>query len=67
MEKWNIFPIHKKNNKQNNKNYCPVSLLPIRGKIFEALIFKEMFNYFSANKLISKNQSGFQPGDSCIN
>ena len=26
-----------------------------------------MFSYFSANKLISKKQSGFQPGDSCIN
>ena len=26
-----------------------------------------MFIYFSANKLNSKNQSGFQPGDSCIN
>ena len=26
-----------------------------------------MLNYFSVNKLISKNQSGFQPGDSCIN
>ena len=26
-----------------------------------------MFIYFSANNLISKNQSGFQPGDSCIN
>ena len=25
-----------------------------------------MFIYFSANKLISKNQSAFQPGDSCI-
>ena len=62
-----IFFPFTKINKQNNKNYCPVSLLPIRGKIFEALIFKEMFNYFSANKLISKNQSGFQPGDSCIN
>ena len=23
--------------------------------------------YFSANKLISRNQSGFQPGDPCIN
>ena len=26
-----------------------------------------MFIYFSANKLVSKNQSGFQRGDSCIN
>ena len=66
-KKGNIVPIHKKGDKQNIKNYRPVSLLPICGKIFERLIFNEMFIYFSANKLISKNQSGFQPGDSCIN
>ena len=29
--------------------------------------FNEMFNYFSANKLISKGLSGFQTGDSNIN
>ena len=53
--------------KQNIKNYPPVSLLPICGKIFERLIFYEIFIYSSANKLISKIQSGLQPGDSCIN
>ena len=26
-----------------------------------------MFEFFIANNLISKNQSGFRPGDSCIN
>ena len=26
-----------------------------------------MFQYFTANNLISPNQSGFRPGDSCIN
>ena len=26
-----------------------------------------MFNFFIGNKLISSNQSGFKPGDSCIN
>ena len=26
-----------------------------------------MFNYFIENKLISSNQSGFKPSDSCIN
>ena len=56
-----------KGDKQNIKNYRPVSLLPICGKTFERLIFNIMFIYFSANKLISKNQFGFQPGDSCIN
>ena len=67
MEKENIVSIHKKGDKQHIKNYRPVSLLPIRGEIFERLIFNEKFIYFSTDKLISKNQSGFQPGDSCIN
>ena len=66
-KKGNIVPIHKKSDKQNIKNYQPVSLHPIWGKIFERLIFNEMFTYFSTNKLISRNQSGFQLGDSCIN
>ena len=26
-----------------------------------------MFNFFSKNNLLSSNQSGFRPGDSCIN
>ena len=66
-KKGNIFPIHKNSDKHYIRNYRPVSLLPICGKIFEGLIFNEIFNYFSANKLISKNQFGFQSGDSCIN
>ena len=44
-----------------------MSLLPICGKIPERLQFDEMFNFFIENKLISSNQSGFKPGDSCIN
>ena len=60
-KKGNIFPIHKKGDKQNIKNYRPVSLLPICGKIFERLIFNGMFIYFSANKLTSKNQPVSNP------
>ena len=44
-----------------------MSLLPICGKIFERLIFNSLFDFFIANGLISSNQSGFKPGDSCIN
>ena len=44
-----------------------MSLLPICGKFLERLMFNEMFNFFIENKLISSNQSGFKPGDSCIN
>ena len=36
-------------------------------KIFERLIYNSLFKFFIANELISSNQSGFKPGDSCIN
>ena len=48
-------------------NYRPVSLLPICGKIFERLIFNPVFEFLEENKLLSPNQSGFRPNDSCEN
>ena len=66
-KKENIVPIFKKGDKQNIKNYRPVSLLPICSKIFERIIYDNMLKYFLDNNLISLKQSGFRTGDSCIN
>ena len=66
-KKGNIVPCYKKCDKQNLKNYRSVSLLPVFGKIFERLIFNEIFSFFLANNLLAPNESGFKPGDSCIN
>ena len=57
-------PVHKKGNKHCLKNYRPISLLPICSKNFERLIYYEMFTFFTENNL---DQSGFRPGDSCVN
>ena len=62
-----MVPVHKKGDKEILKNYRPVSLLPICRKIFERLICNNLFENFIENDLISQNQSGFKPGDSCIN
>ena len=48
-------------------NYLPISLLPTCSKIFKRLIFNEIFGFFIRNDLIPQHQSGFKPGDSCIN
>ena len=56
-----------KGDKKTLKNYRPVSLLPICSKIFGRLIYNETFDFFLDKGLISANQSGFKPGDSCIN
>ena len=57
----------KKGNKQILKNYRPVSLLPICGKIFERLICNNLFEYFIENDVVSQNQPGFKSGNPCIN
>ena len=44
-----------------------MSLLPICGKIFERVMYNRLYKYFIENELISSRQSGFKPGDSCIN
>ena len=54
----------KKESKNLVKNYRPINLL-IFGKIFEKVIFKDLFNYFHKNELFTKCQCGFLPGDSC--
>ena len=61
MKKGNIVPAHKKSDKQNIKNRRTVSFLPICGKIFERLIFNEIFRFLSLIIFFTK------PGDSCIN
>ena len=65
-KKVNIVRVHKKIDKQNIKNYRPVSLLPICGKIFKRLIFNDIFKFISNNHA-ALNQLGFKPGNSCIN
>ena len=65
-KKAHVVPVHKKVEKNLLKNYRPISLLPIFGKIFESILFKDLFNYFHKNQVFTKYQSGFLPSDSCI-
>ena len=67
VEKSSCCANSQKGDKQTLKNYHPVSLLPICSKSFERLLYSEMFGFFLDKGLISVNQSGFKPGDSCIN
>ena len=67
MRKANAVPVYEKGDYERVKNYRSVSVLPVFSKIFEKLIYNAMFKQFLDNILISSNQSGLKPGDSCIN
>ena len=66
-KKANVIPVFKKAKKHLVKNYRPISLLPIFAKIFERIIFKDLYSYLFSNRLITEKQSGFIKGDSTIN
>ena len=52
-KKSNIVPVHKKGEKQLVKNYRPVSLLPICGKLMEKLMFNSIFNFIDTRNMLS--------------
>ena len=54
----NVTPVHKKKDKQTVSNYRPISLLPLFAKVFERIVFKNLYNYLKLNNLITVNQSG---------
>ena len=62
-----VVPVQQKGDKQCLKSYKPILLFSICSKIFERLICNELFTFFTDNSLISRIQSGFRPGDFCVN
>ena len=53
-------PVHKKMDNQLMKNYRPVSVLPIYGK----LMFNSIFKFIDTKNMLSVQKSGFCPGNS---
>ena len=48
------------------KDYRKISLPLITGNVFERLLYNHLESLIR-NDLISQNQSGFKPSDSCVN
>ena len=55
-----ISPVFKKDNEELKKNYCPVSTLPIFGKIFEKVIYVRLYNFFVSQGILHNKQFGFR-------
>ena len=62
-----VTPIFKDGDPSLPNNYRPISLLSNLSKLFEKLLYDQMYTYFTRNNLLSKHQSGFRSGDGTIN
>ena len=57
-------PLYKKGNINSITNYLPISLLPTLSKVFERVIFNQLYMYLDHNNLLSEQQYGFHANHS---
>ena len=62
-----VSSIFKKGDRQSKVNYRPISLLSCTSKVFERIVFNEMYQYFVSNNLLNACNSGFKKNDSTVN
>lgn len=55
-----VLPLFKKENPHIFYNYRPISLLPALSKIFEKIVYKQLYDYFLCKKLLYNSQYGFR-------
>jgi hypothetical protein len=54
-----VSPVFKTGDRKDRCNYRPISVLPVVSKIFEKLIFSQVYGYFMKENMFSDHQSGF--------
>eukprot|EP00061_Rhincodon_typus_P002402 g17468.t1 len=59
-----VCPIHKKQDKSNPANYCPISPLSIISKVMEGVINSAIKQHLLSNNLVNDAQFGFCQGHS---
>ena len=59
-----VVPVHKRSSRSDPKNYRPISLLSVVGKVFERVVTDVVCRHLSDNYLLSDQQYGFRPGRS---
>ena len=59
-------PIFKKGKINNPCNYRPISVIPTVAKIFEKIVYDQLYNVLNENNLLTSCQSGFRSLHSTI-
>ena len=55
-----VTPVFKKGEKSDLNNYRPISVIPAVSKVFEKIVYDQLYPYLNDNQLLSSCQSGFR-------
>ena len=61
-KKATVVPIFKGGDRETVGNYCPISLLPLPGKILEKIVHSRISDFLEANTFLTEHQGGFRKG-----
>lgn len=59
-----VKPVFKKGDNKELNNYRPISLLPSISKIFERIMYTQIYTYFTMNNIMTQQQYGFRSNHS---
>ena len=68
-EDWRIVdvvPIFKKGNRDSPRNYRPVSLTSVVGKLMEKILRDRIYEHLEKFSMLKSSQHGFVKGKSCL-
>ena len=54
-----VIPLYKGGDATNVKNYRPISILPLFSKLFEKVIYNQLYQYLENKNILFKSQYGF--------
>ena len=55
-----VAPIYKEGDNSEKTNYRPISVLPVISRLFERLIYNQLYRHLNLNNLLANEQSGFR-------
>ena len=55
-----VSPVHKSGDRDELNNYRPITVFPTIVRVFERLLYDQMYTYLAENKLLRNQQFGFR-------
>ena len=61
-----VTPLYKQGDRGDVNNYRPISVIPIVAKVFERIVYEQLYAYLEEHDILCQNQSEFRANHSAV-